>query len=222
MVANNQNDLPFIAQIDKLGIDYIKKEQKYLMFSGLYPIIVAFIQIYNIILLLSRWDLKPPSMPNRQPPLIDLLTPYIIMLILSVFACIFFIFLIMWRRKINKFSHINQISNSEGDGDANSSSLIRIFYDIINFMNNAKIIFIFMNIIFIFYLQWLIRFILVGLHVLMPMERPPTIFIQIVNTFAQIGLIPYLLYEWKHFLKWNKKLQKISSFERKIFNEIQP
>jgi len=40
------------------------------------------------------------------------------------------------------------------------------------------------------------------------------------NLFTHLGLILYLLIEWKYFLDWYKKVNKLKTFERKIFEEL--
>lgn len=70
-----------------------------------------------------------------------------------------------------------------------------------------------LHVICLFYLQWLIRFVLVQLHVMKSIDPKPQLLIQILNSIVQLGLIPYMIYEWKHFRKWNVKLQKIEKFE---------
>jgi len=43
---------------------------------------------------------------------------------------------------------------------------------------------------------------------------------RLLNIICQVGLILYLIFEWRHFYRWNKKLKKLKEFEKKIYKEL--
>ena len=100
-------------------------------------------------------------------------------------------------------------------------SLTNLFYNIITDMQTIKIIFYIMNIVCLFYFQWFIRIIFGDLFIRRIFISPQQTTIQILNFIAQIGLLFYMVFEWKHFIRWNKKLKKLSKLESKIYNELE-
>lgn len=222
---DSKNDDSILNTFDKWGINYLRKERKYLLISGLFPLIIVFVQIYNMVLILSRFQLNRPlpHPPQRQPPFIDILSPIILLLIFAILACIYFIFLFLWNLKLRNYQNLGNSSKLEDKTKKNTkrTSLTEIMYSIVSFMRIAKFIFVVMNVICLFYLQWLIRFVLVQMQILKPLDPHPQLLIQILNSIVQIGLIPFMIYEWNHFLKWNIKLQKLEKFEQEIYRETE-
>jgi hypothetical protein len=86
-------------------------------------------------------------------------------------------------------------------------------------MRILKLTFIGLNIICAYYLIWFVGFFFIRPP--LPLPRPPLHYIvQWLNIFSQIGLLFYLIFEWRHFYRWNKKLKELKEFERKIYLEI--
>lgn len=218
-----EDQIPYFQKLDKWGLTYIKKELHILFISGIYPFFLIFVQLYNIFQLVRRFELRPPPIPNNQPRFIDLLTPFILLLMFAILASIYFLYLILWFRKISEYQRMisNGQENTKDTFKQKRYSLTQLFYDIIRFMQSAKIIFVLMNILFIFNAQWLIRFILLQLNAIPSIHPQPNLTLQILNTIGQLGLIPYMIFEWMHFLRWNQKLKKVTEFERKIYEEIE-
>ncbi|MFW9904880.1 MAG: hypothetical protein ACFFFH_11150 [Candidatus Thorarchaeota archaeon] len=206
---DKNNELLTISSIPtvKTGINYIKNEGYYLIFTGIFPILIAIIQILNIFFIFGTKPLPIPF-PDRppHPPLFDVLLPPLVLIIFALVGFTKFIFLMKWRSNLNKIEDELPI-------------LTKIFYEIIVYMNRAKWLFAAENVIFVFYSQWMFHYFLNDLLLNRLPPGPPII--QLLNLFAQIGLIFYLIFEWRHFLKWNKKLNELKLYEKKIFEELE-
>ena len=91
-------------------------------------------------------------------------------------------------------------------------------------MEILKKIFYTLIIIVIFYLQWFFRFFMFEVTKLVnpqdpTMSRGSTI-LPILNISLQILLIVYLIINWRHFKKWNKKFSNLKDLEKIIYEEL--
>ena len=101
----------------------------------------------------------------------------------------------------------------------NSITLTQLFYDIINHMNITKKIFLLMSLICVFYVYWFIAFFMRMLTALPP--PPHHLFMHWLNVFTQISLLIYLVFEWKHFIHWNRKMRTLEKLEQMIYQELE-
>ncbi len=198
------------SQMEKGGLNYIKKKKNYLIISVIYPIYAIILQLINLIFIVNPDAPRPPSRPGF-PSLLDVLTPIIIILIISAFALINFIFLFSWMYKVKNYH--NQPTKK-------NITLTLVFYEIIKNMEIIKKIFIILNIACVFYFLWYLNWTFMFFIFSNPPLPPPPLHVHLLNIFSQIGLIFYLIYEWRHFFRWNKKLKELKEFEIKIYNEL--
>lgn len=220
----------FYQDIENNGLKYIKQQKQYLIITAIFPIYSIFVQIFNIISVLdriSRPPLKPPINPLLETQIIfNILTPSIILLVISTFAFVKFIFLYMWMRKVHEYeiqTNIQQkiLKNTENQEIVRSSiTLTQLFYDIVEHMQLIRIIFILLNLVFILYLHWSIGFFLRFYGILTHLIPLPHNIFYILNAVSEFGLILYMGFEWKHFYKWNKKIQHLNKLEKKIYEEL--
>lgn len=191
---------------NETGIEYIRQEGFYLFITGIFPFFIAIVQILNILFIIGSPNLPVP-LPDRppHPPLLDVLLPPIVLSIFSLVGITKFIFLIKWRRNLSKMENDLPI-------------LTKLFYDIIQYVEKVKWLFIVENILFIFYSNWIFQYFINDFLLNRPPPGPP--FIQILNLICQIGLIIYLIFEWRYFLRWNRKLNHIRKFEERLAIEI--
>jgi len=223
IIKNSKEELQF-TQIEKEGLNYIKNHRNYLIVSSIFPIYLILIQVLNFIFIL-RLEAQKPSSGSDSPTLLDVLTPIIIMFIIGIFSLIVFLFLFSWKKKVLKYKNqqisLDNFSFSEPDTTfpEHNIPLTKLFYDIIDNMRILKLTFIGLNIICAYYLIWFVGFFFIRPP--LPLPRPPLHYIvQWLNIFSQIGLLFYLIFEWRHFYRWNKKLKELKEFERKIYLEI--
>jgi hypothetical protein len=82
------------------------------------------------------------------------------------------------------------------------------------------------NIILLYNVGWFIHFSIIRFRFGDPaaipsISNPEDFFIiGVLNFLNMIGMAFYLIYEWKHFYRWNKKLKKLKEFEKKINKEL--
>jgi len=227
--GKNENNNLLYSILEKGGLDYVKKQENYLTISAIFPIYTIIIQVINLIFILQLEAMKPPIGPNPGgPDFFDIISPILIFFVISFFTLINSTYLVKWRnilnqyenygRKIRKISSIQEESNyPEGN-----VSLTRVFYDIINYMEIIRIVFVILIIFFIYNSIWFFRFFFVRLDQIAPIHPPPIQqhFTVILNFISQISLIIFLLFQGRHFFRWNKKLSELKSYERKIYKEL--
>ena len=240
---NQKYEIPF-KNIENSGLKYIKNQQHYIIFSAIFPIYSIVVQLVNIIYTLNMLRFPPPP-PNRPIPIFDVLTPFFVLLAFSILALIKFIFLLIWNRKVknydtfcieisikdkleNEAKNIDNLENikisritTQNRREGEPNSLIMLLYDLIDHMRSIRYIFILLNVVFVLYFQWFIRFFLSYLHLIPPGMNPPNILFKILNTIAEFGILLYMIFEWRHFLRWNKKLKKIDEFEKVISEDLE-
>ena len=219
----------FYSKMEKGGLNYIKKEENYLVISIVFPIFTIITQVLNLIFMLLLEAMKPPTGPKPEGPLpIDKFTSIFIFLIIALIALINSMYLIQWKQKIHsyedfveKFTDISSFQETN-DFPKNNVSLTRIFYDIIKSMERLRIVFLGLNLICVYYFVWFFGFLIIRREALIP-PFPHPIFSEIVAVLTIISLfvlIIYIAFEWRHFYGWNKKLTKLRQFEKKVYKEI--
>lgn len=192
-------------------------------------------------------NMHPPQPGSFNPPipLFDTLTPVIILMIFAIIGVINGIFLANWLKKIqnydlhktdkryftsqediDKTNPVNSVNentsnNISGEKHENRIFLTKLFYEIVGHIEKVRAIFIIMNIVFILYFQFFLRYFLLFFmeFVGLPFMDIHT-FLNILNFITQIVLIIYLVIEWKHFIHWNSKLNKLKRLEHEISKEI--
>ena len=217
------------SRLEKGGLDYVKKQKNYLTFSAFFPIYTIIIQVINLIFIFQLEAMRPPLGPNPGgPDLFDIVSPIIIFLVISFFTLIHCAYLVKWRRLLNHYENyskkLRKISSTQEESNypTGGVSLTHIFYDIIKNMEKIRIIFVILIFFFIYNSIWFFRFFFIRLDQIAPIHPPP---IQqhltvILNFISQISLIIYLLFQGRHFYRWNKKLSELKTYERKIFKEL--
>ena len=217
------------SRLEKGGLDYVKKQNNYLTFSAIYPILTIIIQVINLIFIFQLEAMKPPLGPNPGgPDLFDIISPIVIFLVISFFTIIICAYLVKWKRLLNRYEkkikNLREASfiQEEGDYSLGTVSLTHVFYNIIKNMERIRIIFVILILFFFFNSVWFFRFFFVRLDQIAPIHPPPIQqhFTVILNYISQISLILYLLFQWRHFHRWNKKLKKLKTYERKIYKEL--
>ncbi len=229
---NDTNEIhvrSFYSKMEKGGLNYIKKEGNYLVISIIFPIFSIITQVLNLIFMLILEAMKPPIGPGSQGPLpIDIITSIIIFLIIALISLINSAYLFQWRQKIYSYEAsvdkpIDISSSQEINNFPNNNiSLTRIFYDIIKNMETIRIIFIALNFISIYYLIWFFGFFLIRRDSIIPPQPHPLLseVIAVLNIISLVVLMIYLIFQWRHFYSWNKKLTKLRTLEKKVYKEI--
>jgi hypothetical protein len=206
------------------GLKYIHSQKYYLWVSVFFSIYILGVQVINILLNLSDPDNYPhPPVPPRNPPISNFwarITPFLIFLIIGVIATIHLIYLIKWKKKVSVYIEFEDKNDEETETELLSVSLTGLFYDIVDHMVKIRRFFIFLNIACLIYLYWFIKFFLGQFGFIEPLARPPTAIVHYINLFAQIGLVGYLVYQWKQFLHWNRKLIILEEHEKFIYQEM--
>lgn len=222
MAKNHINGIEY-SSIKSKGITYIKNQRNYLILNALVSFIAFFVSIINLIfqlyflIIINQVRDKPfPFRPNAFS-IIDSITPIVIMFILFIFLLFHYYFLLKWKKLVNAYEDQKSTTN-EGE-----VTLIEMIYSIIDIMDRIKKIFLGLNVLFILYFQWFFRYFF---NAILAFTHPTPIFpsyrilLPAINVLFQIVLIIYITINWKHFMKWNKKLNKIRDLEKEIYNEL--
>ena len=215
------------TKMEKGGLKYIKHQRNYLIFSALFPIFFIVIQVINFIFIRSlRMSKFPPRPEFRQPLLIDFFTPIFIFLVIFVFTLMNFVFLVSWNKNVHRyekyqeniFKNSREMPNNEFSEE--KITLTILFYKIIQNMKIIRILFIGFNLVCAYYFIWFIGFFLMRFGSDTPLYPNIQMVTRLLNIIWQVGLIFYLIFEWRHFYRWNKKLKKLKEFEKKIYKEL--
>ncbi len=218
----------FFAEVERSGIYFIRSQKRYLRWSMIFPIYNLVVQIAYILALPQR---APPGMlPPPGPPLLfDVLTPPIVLIVFSLFAFIHYLFLRTWNSKVQRYDaqkgRFDDLLKSSPDAEDNPSdfvSLSQLFYDIRNHMAKIRIIFFILNVTVILSMGHFLQALLIDLRLTPALIPPAPPIIQFFDYLNQIGLIMYLVYQWKIFLRWNRKNTKIPAFEKQVYEEVFP
>lgn len=200
-------------RLEKGGLNYINKESNYLIISALFPIYLIIIQVINLIYVLTAPPI-PPEAPRTGPPpnpsLINVFTPIILLLGISLFALINLRYLLIWKRNVDLYK--TQASKQQ-------KSLTFLFYKIVGNMEKLKLVFIVLNVFSLYYFVW---YFLWALSLIDPHHPPPPLHVNILNAFSLVGLCLYLIIEWCHFYRWNQKLKELKMLEKQVFDEVFP
>ncbi|MHA1995276.1 MAG: hypothetical protein ACW97Z_12100 [Candidatus Hodarchaeales archaeon] len=228
MTAENKTKETEIRNQDILynGLSYIKNQRNYLVINAIIPIYCIIVQAFNLFFTFSFILRVEEIVPEIRKPrttlfLVDALTPSLLLLLFSIFAITNFIFLLHWRKKVHQYDNQQQDASRE----KNNITLTQLFYETIDIMEKLKKIFFVINVLFVFYLQWFFRFFLS--EILRRIVTPPTglhsfhsVGMSWLNLILQLLLLIYLMLNWRHFYRWNKKLTKLKDFEREIYQEL--
>jgi len=222
------------SNLEKGGLDYVKREKNYLKISITYPIFSLSIQLLNLLLIPLLGTLS--SVPHPNPFfLFDMLTPALISFVVTMFFLANAIFSIRWKRKVEDYERLStkfsKDSTSVDNNDQNSlaasnPSLTVLFYDIVKNMEVIRKLFIIVNIFLLYNVTWFIHFAFIRFRFGDPSAIPTIsdpedfIIIGVLNLLNVVGMAFYLIYEWKHFYRWNKKLRKLKELEKKISKEL--
>jgi hypothetical protein len=229
--AEDKNGALYV-QMERGGLNYIKNKRNYLILSGIVPFLSLFVQIVNLYLTLDRlfffWRYRDPSKPFHvfENPflLIDFITPLIPFLLFSLLALVHFIYLFRWKKKVNRYEEHQKkaIATQEEISDIHVT-LTQLFYDIIDNMETIKKIFIALNVVVLLNLQWFFRFFLKELLAIIS----PRWYIKLLrgitpwmNLLLYALLLFYFIMNWRHFKRWNKKLNKLKKFEKQVYSEL--
>lgn len=200
-------DVDEFSNIEKDGLKYIKNEENYLILSGVLPIFIVIVQVINLLYIFTAPPIHPMD-PQPTPNPVNIFTPIIILLIISSMGLLSFKYLLDWKKMVEKY---------EGKKPGQKKTLTSIFYDIIKNTEKIRILFILVNSMSAYYLIW---FILWALSILDLHHPAPPLHVNILNALSLIGLLIYLIIEWRHYHRWNKKLTQIKRLEKQVFDEI--
>jgi hypothetical protein len=220
-------DLPY-EKLEKSGLNYISKQETYLALSLIFPAFLSMLQIFNIIFIVSIEADLPSFMPTNRffGLLFAILSPLLFFFMISLFGIVMFIFLIRWNKKVAQYKNQRKIaikanlSNHYEASSRKTITLTKIFYDIIDTMKTLRIMFLILNVICIYHFGWIIFFIFFRRLPSTEPFHPPRNFLSLSTAISQIILIIYLIYEWRHFYRWNIKFKLLRKLERKLYSEL--
>ncbi|MBN2156567.1 MAG: hypothetical protein JW776_11035 [Candidatus Lokiarchaeota archaeon] len=200
------------------SFNYIIREQMYLLWSGIFPTYCIAVNLVNfsfvMLAIIKNWILI------RR--LVDIIIPLVIFTILTIFAMGQFIFLKKWKNEFHEYQKQKYYPKNVPlpvEKQMSRTSLTNIFYSIISYMQNTRTLFILLNLVSIVYLIWGFDFFIIGMSLSLALEGFAKV-TWYLNGASVFILLVYMVYQWYHFIKWNKKLVRIKSFEKDIFTEL--
>lgn len=211
----------------KYNLSFSSFQKTFLILSAIIPFTIFLLQIANLVFVLV--NPPPGGIPQELTfsRFFDMFTPMLVMITMSVFGLITFIFLLRWKKKVTKYNDQKQsfgkmIDNQHKESDdIQYISFTELSYQNLKFMKRTRVFSFITNIISVLYIGWTIMGFLVVFGVTnLPIHRPP-LALHILNTIAQVVLIIYVIIQWIFFNKWNKKLVAIEVLEKQIFDELE-
>ncbi|TFG24310.1 MAG: hypothetical protein EU532_12700 [Promethearchaeota archaeon] len=195
------------SKIEKLGLNYINKKKSYLFISTLFPICLLIINVSTITYLFILFGVEEEEVWKFMHYIFTKSFDSLFILFFSIFQLIF---LISWRKKIKEFnvqreSHSLQLSEDPTEIPERTTSLPRLFYNLVAYMEKHRIIFIVFNFVafyILFFNFWTFPL------------------FEWLNIFSTLFIIFYLGFQWFHFFKWNKKFSRLRTFEKKVYKEL--
>jgi hypothetical protein len=222
-------------QLSTLGLEYLRRQRHYLIISLFYPFFTIVLQVFNTIFIidvLNRFagPLGGPSSPVhfQAPPLVDVLTPSIILIVLAIVAFVKLTYVFKLRKKVGAFEkQPRQDTFKEADldeGTPNSPeepevALTDLFYDLADHIELLQKISIIFYIGCCVYLEWFIRYFLLqftAFHML-PLFHNVVFWLNFADFIA---LILFLIVDVRQFVRWRKKLKRLHQYERRIYAEF--
>jgi hypothetical protein len=94
------------ANLEKGGLDYVKREKNYLKISITYPIFSLSIQLLNLLLIPLLGTLSTSSHPNPFF-LLDMFTPALISFVVTMFFLLNAIISIRWKKKVENYQRLS-------------------------------------------------------------------------------------------------------------------
>ncbi len=216
-------DGAFFDKLELYGLNYIKKNKNYLKVSIIFPFFSLIVIFFNVVFLFIGFE-NFKSIPIIG--LMHIIPSLCLSFTLSLFSFIQFNSLKKWNRKLRDYENFytkNKENILEKKNDS-SPSLINMFYEIVDHMDRTKYLFYLLNLFSFLYVFWYFNavFFLIHLTDISRYNGPVMIpFPPIIDFISIIVLIIYIALLWKHFWKWNKKLNQIQKYEHKIAEELE-
>ncbi|MHA1186576.1 MAG: hypothetical protein ACTSSK_06810, partial [Candidatus Heimdallarchaeota archaeon] len=181
---NNQAN-PF-----RYNLSFSVYQKRFLILSAIIPLAIFLLQIANIIFIIV--NPPPGSVPQELifPRFFDMFTPMLVMICMSVFGLVNFIFLLSWKKKVTKYNDQKQsfskmVENQQKESDdIKFISFTELSYQNLKFLKRMRVFSFITNLISILYIGWVVMGFLVVFDVPnLPITRPP-LALHILNTIA--------------------------------------
>ncbi len=226
---NDGENILLHEKLEKTGLNYINKQENYLIMSLIFPVVLSILQLLNIIFLLIIEADRDSELPLNIFILTIILSPVLFFFMISALGLTIFMYLIAWKRKVTQYK--NQIEiltnkkeiNQENGFPRNTVTLTNIFYDIVKTMKSLRIIFLILAGICTYHFYWIFSFFFIRRLPREPFQLPydfPIMLFSIFIGISQLVLFVYFVYELRHFIRWNKKLKKLGKFEKRMYSEL--
>ncbi len=221
-----------------LGLDYLHRQNQTLVLSLIYPLFTLVLQIFNTFFIFNVFFHIPdhPSLdftPHDifRIPFLDDITPVLVFIALAFVALLKIGFIFNLRKKAIIFAKRHAIQNKATKNvnvddifnrvsPSNIITLTDLFYNLVKYLGIIQKLSIFFYIMSFFFVQWYIRYFLL-LFGGFPDPTPTFINLMYYFNFLDfIGLIGFLIPDVRQFIRWNRKLRKLGSFEQTIHNEF--
>lgn len=230
----------------EIGNSFVRAQKMRLKWSIIFPVCNFLIQmgiIFNALL-----HLPPPGPPRdeliRPPTLLQLITPALLLLIISLFA---FVQYYQWVKLNNQFIHFKSqetqfekmiqsspsLEEEENEIKENNNqiglehpagpfiTLSQIFYSNRSRIELIRAFFIFILILGIFSILYFAQLIAFDLRLIPPGPIPvPPPILHVLDYVVQIGLIIYLYVQWKMICWWNYRFSQFDALEKQIHDEV--
>jgi hypothetical protein len=232
-VTNNgiTSTVPSSSEYTKMeqgGLDYIRKKKWYLIVSAAFPIYILIVEVLTASFFMRSMGMNPQFQGRVMYHAMVPSFGGLFILILSIFQ---FLFLLGWRRKLQIYEsqkHALHLQTPHDSSDKEKEltvpektmSLTRLFYGIVDHMEKIRILFIIFNLVALYTIFFSMNFFVFNSKPI-NVDNQKFPIMKWLNFSSSIFLLLYLVFEWFHFIKWNRKLNHLRAFEKKICDELE-
>lgn len=224
--TNNDRDFP---HYEREVFRYIKKEERVISWSGIFPLILVAFNSINLFVA-YRW-LEFYDVPVTEG--FVRITPIIVGIILASFAFVQFFFLWVWTRKVHAYGmntgqnlELNKGESARNgpasvDPRSKTPTLPSLLYSLANFMGKLKIVFIVILACGAFYIAWVVWFVWES-WALRIFWIPQAYFMVVwgLNVASVVVVGIFLVFEGRILWQWMQKLERLSQFEKQVLDEL--
>ena len=216
------------ASIERTALDYIKREQKMVVLSGIFPIVLFFFGFLSLDVA-YRW-LEFYEVPVTAG--FAQITPIIITFIFAGLAFGEFYFFILWHRHTIQYEKVRsqvklvnvpeeQIGADLPIGSKKQATLSTLIYNFVQYMTKMKYLFILILLVGAINLSWDGWFLFDSemYHKFWIPEAyfMPLLWLILINVAI---IVIFLLFEGYLFAKWQIRLKRLRQYEKEVLQEL--
>ncbi len=216
-------------KFQQLALSHLEQTQRSIVIGGLFPIIMIIINAINIFVA-YQW-LEFYDAPEVEG--FARLGPILLAVLLSILAMGQWLFLIQWNRKKSNYDKLKdqKIERSEANNIPESEesllkkghqmSLPKLIYELVKYMSTMRVLFFIILAVGMTNIAWSAWFLVDSwIYRIFWIPLPYFTLLWALNGILVAIIIGFMLFEANLFVKWNRNLKKISSYENEVLKEL--